>query len=147
MISLRQQRILAVCCILVGILAAVGLALYALRGNINLFYTPSQIKLGQVPQHYTFRVGGMVEKGSVHYSVDHAAVSFRLTDTTNEITVYYRGILPDLFREGQGIVSQGKLDQQGRFMADQVLAKHDANYMPPEVITAIKQAKGAHHAT
>ena len=125
--------------ILAGISVSVGLTLKALEKNINLFFTPSQIASGDAPGNINFRVGGMVVIGSVERNPDNLEVTYDLTDTAEAITVTYSGILPDLFREGQGIVALGSM-QGDRFIADQVLAKHDENYMSPEVSEALKAA-------
>jgi len=137
----RKQRRLAF--ILSGLLVigvAVGLVLFALSGTITYFKTPSDLADNPVPAGQRFRLGGLVAEGSVKrgQSLD---VEFRVTDTIRTIPVVYRGILPDLFREGQGVVAEGRLDEQGRFRADSVLAKHDETYMPPEVAKAL-EAKG-----
>lgn len=135
----RAQRLAAACLILLGMGCATGFVLYALRQNITLFYTPTQIIQDQISKNHTIRMGGLVEKGSVHaVGNDHnnAYVSFKITDFNHEITVLYNGILPDLFREGQGVVVRGHL-QKNHFMAEEVLAKHDENYMPPEVAEAL----------
>ena len=124
--------------IVVGCTIATGLALLALRENINLFFSPSQIVEGTAPSNTTIRLGGMVVSGSVQRG-DNLGVTFVLTDLAEQVTVAYEGILPDLFREGQGIVTQGKLDSTGRFLAEQVLAKHDETYMPPEVNDALRK--------
>ena len=125
--------------ILTGIGVSVGLTLKALEKNINLFFSPSQIASGEAPGNIDFRVGGMVVIGSVERNPDNLEVTFDLTDTAEAITVAFTGILPDLFREGQGIVAFGSM-QGDRFIADQVLAKHDENYMSPEVSEALKAA-------
>ena len=125
--------------ILAGVGVSVGLTLKALEKNINLFFTPSQVAAGEAPDNINFRVGGMVVVGSVERNPDNLEVTFDLTDTAQAVTVTYSGILPDLFREGQGIVALGSM-QGGRFVADQVLAKHDENYMSPEVSEALKAA-------
>jgi cytochrome c-type biogenesis protein CcmE len=122
----------------VGCTIATGLTLLALRENINLFFSPSQIIEGTAPSNTTIRLGGMVVAGSVQRG-DNLGVTFVLTDLAEQVTVTYEGILPDLFREGQGIVTQGKLDSTGRFVAQQVLAKHDETYMPPEVNDALRK--------
>tara|TARA_B100001146_G_scaffold125951_1_gene110617 strand:- start:173 stop:562 length:390 start_codon:yes stop_codon:yes gene_type:complete len=122
----------------VGCTIATGLTLLALRENINLFFSPSQIIQGTAPSNTTIRLGGMVVAGSVQRG-DNLGVTFVLTDLAEQVTVTYEGILPDLFREGQGIVTQGKLDSTGRFVAQQVLAKHDETYMPPEVNDALRK--------
>ena len=124
--------------IVVGCTIATGLALLALRENINLFFSPSQIVDGTAPSNTTIRLGGMVVSGSIQRG-DNLGVTFVLTDLAEQVTVAYAGILPDLFREGQGIVTQGKLDSTGRFLAEQVLAKHDETYMPPEVNDALRK--------
>jgi cytochrome c-type biogenesis protein CcmE len=124
--------------IVVGCTIATGLALLALRENINLFFSPSQIVEGTAPSNTTIRLGGMVVSGSIQRG-DNLGVTFVLTDLAEQVTVAYEGILPDLFREGQGIVTQGKLDSTGRFLAEQVLAKHDETYMPPEVNDALRK--------
>ena len=117
-----------------GVLSVVcALVLYALRQNISLFYTPTQVAEGQAPILKAIRIGGMVEKGSILRAEKDLDVQFKITDFTNTIKVTYRGILPDLFREGQGIVAEGEVTDNQHFKARQVLAKHDANYMPPEV--------------
>ena len=124
--------------IVVGCTIATGLALLALRENINLFFSPSQIVDDTAPSNTTIRLGGMVVSGSIQRG-DNLGVTFVLTDLAEQVTVAYEGILPDLFREGQGIVTQGKLDSTGRFLAEQVLAKHDETYMPPEVNDALRK--------
>ena len=124
--------------IVVGCTIATGLALLALRENINLFFSPSQIVDGTAPSNTTIRLGGMVVSGSIQRG-DNLGVTFVLTDLAEQVTVAYEGILPGLFREGQGIVTQGKLASTGRFLAEQVLAKHDETYMPPEVNDALRK--------
>lgn len=126
----RQKKVSVILIILVSLSCVAGLVLYALKQNIDLYYTPTQITNNAVPKGTHFRVGGMVVKGSVHYN---QIISFTLTDMHSEITVHYRGILPDLFREGQGIVANGHLNSHKIFIADEVLAKHDENYMPPQI--------------
>ena len=122
--------------ILVGVGAAVALALSALQQNINLFYTPTQIANGEAPLDTRIRAGGMVQAGSLKRSGDSLDVQFVVTDFNKSVTIAYRGILPDLFREGQGIVAQGTLKDATTVAAFEVLAKHDENYMPPEVADA-----------
>jgi cytochrome c-type biogenesis protein CcmE len=136
----RKKRLYIVLAIVAGVGVAVALALSALQQNINLFYTPTQIANGEAPHDTRIRAGGMVEKGSLKRSADSLDVEFVVTDFAKEVTVKYRGILPDLFREGQGIVALGKLDQNGVLTADEVLAKHDEKYMPPEVTKALKDS-------
>ncbi len=141
MTPLRRQRFILVGLLVLGVSIALGLALLALRENINLFFSPTQVKAGEAPQQASFRLGGMVVEGSVRRPDADLSVEFVLTDTVEQVTVTYKGILPDLFREGQGIVTQGMLNNNGIFEAKQVLAKHDENYMPPEVADALKKAK------
>ena len=136
----RKKRLIIILAILVGIGAAVALALSALQQNINLFYTPTQIANGEAPLDTRIRAGGMVEDGSLKRSGDSLDVQFVVTDFNKSVTIQYRGILPDLFREGQGIVALGKLNAQGVVVADEVLAKHDEKYMPPEVTKALNES-------
>ncbi|MFT5575667.1 MAG: cytochrome c-type biogenesis protein CcmE [Bermanella sp.] len=138
---LRRQRLLIVLFIVVAASLAVGLLGYALRQNINLFYPPSAIAAGEAPVGRDIRAGGMVLDGSVQRAPDSLAVSFIVTDYQANVPVRYTGILPDLFSEGEGIVVSGQLDEQGVFQASQVLAKHDENYMPPEVSDALERAQ------
>lgn len=123
---------------LVALAIAVGLVLYALRSNIVFFFTPSQIARNEAPQGRAFRVGGLVEPGSLQR--DGIDVRFKVTDNAQALAVVYRGTLPDLFKEGKGVVAQGTLGPDGVFKAAEVLAKHDENYMPPEAAEALKQA-------
>lgn len=117
------------------------LVLSAFQKNLVFFFTPSQVLSGEAPKGRSFRMGGMVEAGSLQRQGDGVTVSFVVTDTVKKVPVQYKGILPDLFKEGKGVVTQGKLQQDGRFVADEVLAKHDENYMPPEAAYAVKQAQ------
>src|SRR5690606_27118811 len=119
---------------------AVALALTALQENINLFYTPTQIANGEAPVDTRIRAGGLVEEGSLKRSSDSLEVDFVVTDGAHGVTIRYSGILPDLFREGQGIVALGRVNGEGVLIADEVLAKHDENYMPPEVMQALEQS-------
>jgi cytochrome c-type biogenesis protein CcmE len=137
---LRKKRLLIILAILAGVAIAVALALSALQQNINLFYTPTQIANGEAPQDTRIRAGGMVAKDSLKRTGDSLDVEFVVTDFAKNVTIRYRGILPDLFREGQGIVALGKLNADGVLIADEVLAKHDENYMPPEVTKALKDS-------
>lgn len=133
--------------LIIGGLALLGVAttlvLKAFNSNLVFFFTPTQVVNKEAPVERTFRVGGMVEKNSIKRDPDGLTVRFVITDTVNKIPVSYKGILPDLFKEGKGAVVQGKLGQDGQFVADQVLAKHDENYMPPEAADALKQAQEA----
>ncbi len=119
---------------------AVGLVVSAFRSNLVFFFTPSQIAADEAPRNRSFRVGGLVLAGSVHR--DGTTVRFLVTDTAKSVPVAYVGILPDLFREGKGVVAQGRLEADGVFHASEVLAKHDENYMPPEAADALKRARG-----
>jgi cytochrome c-type biogenesis protein CcmE len=134
----KQQRLILVIVALVLLGGASGLVLFALSDSVAFFVTPSDIAAGKVDAERRFRLGGLVVDGSVERA--DGTVRFRLTDRASEVPVRYRGILPDLFREGQGIVAQGVLGSDGVFTASEVLAKHDENYMPPEVAEALKQA-------
>ena len=136
-IRLRKLQMIVWLIGLVGV--ASGLMLYALRQNINLFYTPSQILEGKAPMQHTIRVGGMVVQHSIVHAKTGLQVDFQVTDYTHTLEVTYTGVLPDLFREGQGVVVQGELLSKTQVKATQVLAKHDENYMPPEVRNAIKK--------
>ena len=138
--SPRKKRIIMVCAILVGISISVILILTAFEKNLMYFYSPTEIINGDAPKTRSFRIGGLVVTDSVIRNSDDLKVSFILTDTINEVKVIYEGILPDLFREGQGIVANGKLQSDNIFIAEQVLAKHDENYMPPEVAEALEAA-------
>jgi cytochrome c-type biogenesis protein CcmE len=134
----KRQRLQLVVVALVLLGGASGLVLYALPDTVAFFVTPSEIAEGKVEVDRRFRLGGLVVPGSIRR--DDGTVAFMLTDQASEVQVRYRGLLPDLFREGQGIVAQGQLDGQGVFVASEVLAKHDESYMPPEVAEALKRA-------
>lgn len=140
----RKQRLIFTVILLLGFGCAAALVLYAMRQNIMLFHTPSEIAVGEVHKDSLFSVGGLVVKGSVVKKKDGLTTEFDLTDTSETITVRYVGLLPDLFREGQGIVAQGRLNGHGVFVAQEVLAKHDENYMPPEVARAIQESSSPH---
>ena len=126
-------------------LAALGVAatfvLNAFNSNLVFFFSPSQVMAKEAPVGRNFRIGGMVEKGSLKRQADGLTVNFVVTDTAKTIPVVYTGILPDLFKEGKGVVAEGKLSDDGLFHADSILAKHDENYMPPEAAAALKNAK------
>ncbi|MGH1441386.1 MAG: cytochrome c maturation protein CcmE [Cellvibrionaceae bacterium] len=143
----RKQRLYIVLFIVIFSSIAVLLMTYALRENINLFYPPSKIVAGEAPVDRTIRVGGCVIAGSVQRSTKNLDVNFDITDGAANMKVYYSGILPDLFAEGEAIVANGKLNAEGAFKATEVLAKHDEEYMPPEVAEAMKQAGGQHQET
>jgi len=129
----RRRRLYFILLLLTGISVAVGFSLFALRQNINLYYTPQDVLKHKERVGRLFRLGGMVVKGSVKRIPNSVKVTFVLTDYHGKVTVSYEGILPSLFREGQGIVTQGRLNSKGVFVADQVLAKHDSTYHPPEI--------------
>lgn len=136
----RRQRMLLVAAVVIGVAAAVGLGLRAFQENLLYFYSTTQVMAGEAPANDQFRLGGIVVEGSVEREPGSLKVRFVLTDTLTPVPVAYEGILPDLFREGQGIVAHGSLNEEGVFVADEVLAKHDENYMPPAVADSIKQA-------
>jgi len=123
--------------------AAAALVLNAFQSNLVFFFSPSQVMANEAPRDRVFRVGGLVEAGSLKRQTDGLTIHFKVTDTAKTIPVVYSGILPDLFREGKGVVAQGKLGPNGVFQATQVLAKHDENYMPPEAAHAVAQAEKA----
>jgi cytochrome c-type biogenesis protein CcmE len=129
----RRQRLLTVALVLTGVALAVGLALQAFEENLLFFYSPTQVLAGEVPEGRTFRLGGLVTDGSMYREPGELKVRFTVTDNNNSLTVFYEGVLPDLFREGQGVIANGTLQPDGSFRAEEVLAKHDENYMPPEV--------------
>ena len=136
----RKQRLYLVLFVVLFSSAAIGLVTYALRGNINLFFPPVDVAAGKAPIGQPIRVGGMVVDGSVQRSDDSLAVRFQLTDYEASVPVVYKGILPDLFGEGQGAVASGVLNNDGVLQASEVLAKHDENYMPPEVADALENS-------
>lgn len=136
----RKQRLILVLFIVLFSSAAIGLVAYALRGNINLFFPPAEVAAGKAPVGQPIRIGGMVKEGSVRRSDDSLEVYFVITDFSAEVPVTYEGILPDLFGEGQGAVASGKLGVNGVLSATEVLAKHDENYMPPEVADALEKS-------
>jgi cytochrome c-type biogenesis protein CcmE len=135
----RQKRIAIIVGGIIAISVAAALILNALNSNIALFVTPSEVAAGKAPTGQAFRIGGMVQEGSIKR--DGVTVDFVITDMVKTIPVAYTGILPDLFKEGKGAVIQGKLDPSGKFIASEVLAKHDENYMPPEAKHALDQAQ------
>jgi cytochrome c-type biogenesis protein CcmE len=134
----RKQRLVIALAIVVFSSAAIGLVSYALRGNINLFYPPADVAAGKAPTERTIRVGGMVVDGSIKRSTSDLTTTFQVTDYEATVTITYTGILPDLFAEGEGVVAAGILDENGILEASEVLAKHDENYMPPEVAAALE---------
>lgn len=140
MTPVRRKRLTYVLLLLAGVGASVFFASQAMKENLMFFYSPTQVEAGEAPENARFRLGGLVKSGSVVREEGSIEVRFVLTDTKAEIPVSFSGILPDLFREGQGIVAHGRTGEDGLFMADEVLAKHDENYMSPEVVEALKEA-------
>jgi len=136
----RKKRLMLIGLMIAAVAVAVSLLLNAFQKNLLFFFSPTQVMAGEAPIGHTFRIGGLVMPGSVQRQEDGLTVSFDLTDNAEQVRVVYTGILPDLFREGQGIVSMGKLDESGVFTASEVLAKHDENYMPPEVAEALEKS-------
>jgi cytochrome c-type biogenesis protein CcmE len=137
----RYKRFILVVVALALLTLGAMFVLKAFRSNLVFFYTPTEVLAGQVPQGQAFRIGGMVLEGSVGREEDGLTVRFEVTDTLESVPVQYRGILPDLFQEGKGVVAQGRMNAQAIFIADQVLAKHDENYMPPEAAEALERAR------
>lgn len=137
----RHKRLVFIVVGLAGIGIAAALILNAFRSNLVFFFSPSQVAAQEAPRDRSFRLGGLVKEGSVERLADGVTVRFLVTDNAETIPVIYSGILPDLFREGQGVVAQGRLGEDGVFHADEVLAKHDETYMPPEVAEALERAK------
>ena len=139
----RHKRIALIAAGLAVLGLAAALVLNAFRSNLVFFYSPSQVAAREAPQGRNFRIGGLVEKGSVKRQPDGVTVRFVVTDTAKSVPVTFTGILPDLFKEGKGVVAQGKLGADGVFAASEVLAKHDENYMPPEAADAVERANKA----
>ncbi|TKB32976.1 MAG: cytochrome c maturation protein CcmE [Nitrospira sp.] len=137
----RQKRFVLIGLGLVALAVAAVLVLNAFQSNLVFFFTPTQVANGEVPQGRSFRIGGMVEQGSLTREGDGLTVHFIVTDMAKRVPVSFKGILPDLFKEGKGAVAQGQLGADGTFIASEVLAKHDENYMPPEVAEALAKAK------
>ena len=143
----RHKRLTFIVVGVAGLAVAIGLIANAFNQNLVFFFSPSDIQAKQAPVNQNFRLGGLVEEGSLKRENDGLTVHFVVTDNANTIPVTFTGILPDLFREGQGVVAQGKLNENGIFMAKEVLAKHDETYMPPEVQDALDKAKQSASAT
>lgn len=143
----RRKKLGIIIFITAGLSLAIGLSLYALSTNIDLFFTPTQVAAGEVPAGQRIRVGGMVKEGSVQHNQNSLEVNFVTTDYSHDVSVFYSGILPDLFREGQGIVAEGAISPEGVFVASRVLAKHDENYMSVEVKAALDAAEAQRAAT
>jgi cytochrome c-type biogenesis protein CcmE len=139
----RQKRIVFVLLAVIAVGAAAALITVALRSNLNYFYTPSQIAAGEAPVGQLMRIGGMVEKGSLNRKDGELGMEFSVTDMKSKLIVRYEGILPDLFKEGQGTVAKGRLQENGVFLAEEVLAKHDEKYIPPEIADTMKAMQDA----
>jgi cytochrome c-type biogenesis protein CcmE len=139
----RHRRLVLVVAGLAALAIATTLVLRAFRSNLVFYFTPTQVADHQAPENRVFRIGGLVEKGTLKHLPDGLTVQFVVTDTAKSIPVRYKGMLPDLFSEGKGVVAQGRLEPDGVFVAQQVLAKHDANYMPPPAAAALKAAHQA----
>ena len=138
----RTRRALWIAAGVAGLGVATTLVLNVFQSNLVFFFTPTQVAQNEAPKDRTFRIGGLVEEGSVVREKDALTVRFKVTDTAKTIPVIFTGILPDLFKEGKGVVAQGRLNADGTFKANEVLAKHDENYMPPEAAHAVQQAGG-----
>ncbi len=139
----RHKKLLVILLGLTGLGIAAALILNAFQSNLVFFYSPTEVAAGKAPSDRAFRIGGLVEEGSVKRDPDGLTVRFVVTDTAKSMPVVYKGILPDLFKEGKGVVAEGKLGGDGVFSSTQVLAKHDENYMPPEAAQALEQAAKA----
>ena len=139
----RHKRLLLILAGLVILGAVTMLVLNAFQSNLVFFFSPTQVAAGEAPKGKAFRIGGMVKEGSIRREADGVTLSFVVTDTEKDMAVRYKGILPDLFKEGKGVVAQGRLGANGEFTASEVLAKHDENYMPPEAAHAVEQAHKA----
>lgn len=139
----RQKRFVFIVVALVALAVVVGLVLNALESNVNLYFTPTQVFNNEAPHGRSFRIGGFVEEGSIKRANDGLTVNFVITDTHKSLPVVYKGILPDLFKEGKGVVAQGRMEADGVMHAEEVLAKHDENYMPPEAKDALDKAQKA----
>jgi cytochrome c-type biogenesis protein CcmE len=137
----RHKRIIFIVCCLAALGLAAWLVLAAFKNNLVFFFSPTQVATKEAPMGRTFRIGGLVQEGTLKTDRDGLTISFTVTDTANTIPVVYKGILPDLFKEGRGCVAQGKVGSDGVFYADQIMAKHDENYMPPEAAKALEQGK------
>ncbi len=137
----RHKRLLLIAAGLVVLGLVAALVLNAFRSNLVFFFSPTQVAAGEAPKGKAFRIGGLVKEGSLRRETDGVTIAFIITDTANDMAVRYKGILPDLFKEGKGAVAQGKIGDDGLFTASEVLAKHDENYMPPEAAKAVGDAQ------
>lgn len=135
----RKKRLLMILLMVLGLSTATALVLTAFRDNIMYYRSPSDIKAGDVPENRSFRIGGMVKTGTFVKATDSLKAEFVVTDYAEEVSIVYEGILPDLFREEQGVVAIGRINENGVFVAEEILAKHDENYMPPEVAASLKK--------
>ena len=142
----RHKRFTLIAVAVIVLAIAVTLILKSFKSNLVFFFTPTQVVDGEAPKDGNFRIGGLVEMGSIERLKNGTQVKFKVTDTAKTMNVLYTGILPDLFKEGKGVVAQGKLGADGIFAADMVLAKHDENYMPPEAAEALEKAKAKNNA-
>ena len=139
----RQKRFVFIAVAVAGLALVVGLVLNSLKNNVSLYFTPTQVFNNEAPLGRSFRIGGLIQEGSVKREADGLTVNFVITDKHKSIPVVYKGILPDLFTQGKGVVAQGKVESDGIMHAEEVLAKHDENYMPPEATDALKKAEKA----
>ncbi len=139
----RHKKLILIAVVVVALGAVAALVLNAFRSNLVFFFSPTQVVNGEAPHDRSFRIGGLVEEGSLRREKDGVTAHFRITDTAQTLSVTYTGLLPDLFKEGKGVVAEGRLSSDGVFVAQQVLAKHDENYMPPEAASALEQAQKA----
>ncbi|MDZ7584587.1 MAG: cytochrome c maturation protein CcmE [Thiobacillus sp.] len=139
----RHRKLALIVLVVAALGVAVALVLNAFNSNLVFFFSPTQVANGEAPTSRAFRIGGLVEEGSIRREADGLTTRFAVTDTAKTMPVIYTGILPDLFKEGKGVVAEGRLGADGLFAATQVLAKHDENYMPPEAASAIEQAQKA----
>jgi cytochrome c-type biogenesis protein CcmE len=139
----RQQRMVLIACVLAGVVVAVGLGVRAFQENLSYFFSPSDVVAGKAPTGRSFRLGGMVVDDSVRREPGSLTIDFTVTDLANTVPVRYTGVLPDLFSEGKGVVVRGQVGAGGLFVAQEVLAKHDENYMPPEVADALAKTRQA----
>jgi len=139
----RQNRMILIGLVVTGVTVSAFLALRAFEENLLFFFSPAQVEAGEAPTDRTFRLGGMVLEDSINREIGSLTLNFLVTDYTASIPVSYTGVLPDLFAENQGVVARGTLDNQGGFIAEEILAKHDENYMPPEVAEALALSEGS----
>ncbi len=139
----RHKKLILIAVALAALGAVAALVLNAFQSNLVFFFSPTQIVNGEAPKERAFRIGGLVEENSLRREADGVTAHFRITDTAQTVSVTYKGLLPDLFKEGKGVVAEGRMNDSGVFMAEQVLAKHDENYMPPEAASALEQAQKA----